>query len=167
MTPAERQLVTELFDRLATLEDAQRDPDAERVIRDGLAQAPNAVYALVQTALVQDEALRQANARIEELEGQLGFGNAQRQGGGGFLDNMRDSIFGRRDEQRGSVPSVRPGDAPEERPWVRLPHLAAPDRGSRWAVPAMARPARCSRRRSRKAAAAARSSAPRRRPRPA
>jgi hypothetical protein len=112
MTPAERQLVTDLFDRLATLEDAQRDPDAERVIRDGLAQAPNAVYALVQTALVQDEALRQANARIEELEGQLGFGNAQRQGGGGFLDNMRDSIFGRRDEQRGSVPSVRPGDAP-------------------------------------------------------
>ena len=109
MTPAERQLVTELFDRLATLEDAQRDPDAERVIRDGLAQAPNAVYALVQTALVQDEALRQANARIEELEGQLGFGNAQRQGGGGFLDNMRDSIFGRRDEQRGSVPSVRSG----------------------------------------------------------
>jgi hypothetical protein len=112
MTPAERQLVTDLFDRLATLEDAQRDPDAERVIRDGLAQAPNAVYALVQTALVQDEALRQANDRIEELESQLGFGNAQRQGGGGFLDNMRDSIFGRRDEQRGSVPSVRPGDAP-------------------------------------------------------
>jgi hypothetical protein len=112
MTPAERQLVTELFDRLATLEDAQRDPDAERLIRDGLAQAPNAVYALVQTALVQDEALRQANDRIEELESQLGFGNAQRQGGGGFLDNMRDSIFGRRDEQRGSVPSVRPGEAP-------------------------------------------------------
>ncbi|HZO46340.1 MAG TPA: DUF2076 domain-containing protein [Xanthobacteraceae bacterium] len=111
MTPAERQLVTDLFDRLATLEDAQRDPDAERVIRDGLAQAPNAVYALVQTALVQDEALRQANARIEELEGQLGFGNAQRQGGGGFLDNMRDSIFGRRQEspERGSVPSIRSG----------------------------------------------------------
>ncbi len=115
MTPAERQLVAELFDRLATLEDAPRDPDAERTIRDGLAQAPNAVYALVQTALVQDEALRLANARIEELEGQLGFGNAQRQGGG-FLDNMRDSIFGRRDDQRGSVPSVRPGDAPRDAP---------------------------------------------------
>jgi hypothetical protein len=82
------------------------------VIRDGLAQAPNAVYALVQTALVQDEALRQANARIEELESQLGGGNAQQQGSGGFLDNMRDSIFGRRDDQRGSVPSVRPGGAP-------------------------------------------------------
>ena len=49
MTPAERQLISNLFDRLATLEDAQRDPDAERAIKDGLRQAPNAVYALVQT----------------------------------------------------------------------------------------------------------------------
>ena len=129
MTPAERQLVTELFDRLATLEDAQRDPDAERVIRDGLAQAPNAVYALVQTALVQDEALRQANARIEELEGQLGSGNAQRQGGGGFLDNMRDSIFGRRDEQRGSVPSVGPGGAPTGAPMGAPPAFGGPGPG--------------------------------------
>ena len=54
MTPEERSLVTELFDRLATLEDSRRDPDAERLIQDGLRQAPNATYALVQTALVQD-----------------------------------------------------------------------------------------------------------------
>ena len=110
MTPAERQLVTELFDRLAALEDAQRDPDAEKAIRDGLRQAPNAVYALVQTALVQDEALKQAHARIQELEAELGAGNApQRQGG--FLDSARGSIWGRQ-EPRGSVPNVRPGDAP-------------------------------------------------------
>ena len=31
MTPEERNLVIELFDRLATLEDAQRDPEAERL----------------------------------------------------------------------------------------------------------------------------------------
>ena len=111
MTPAERQLVTELFDRLATLEDAQRDPDAERAIRDGLAQAPNAIYALVQTALVQDEALKNANTRIQQLEAELSGGNApQRQGG--FLDSMRGSIWGRGTEPRGSVPNVRPGDAP-------------------------------------------------------
>jgi hypothetical protein len=115
MTPAERQLVTELFDRLATLEDAPRDPDAERAIRDGLNQAPNAVYALVQTALVQDEALKQANDRIQELEAELTRGSEPpRQGG--FLDNMRDSLWGRQDsprqEQRSSVPRVSPGNAP-------------------------------------------------------
>jgi hypothetical protein len=111
MTPAERQLVADLFDRLATLEDASRDPEAERAIRDGLSQAPNAVYALVQTALVQDEALKRANSRIQELEAELGGGSEPpRQGG--FLDSMRDSIFGRRDEPRGSVPQIRSGGAP-------------------------------------------------------
>jgi hypothetical protein len=33
MTPEERNLIIDLFDRLATLEDAQRDPDAERSTR--------------------------------------------------------------------------------------------------------------------------------------
>jgi len=68
MTPEERKLVTDLFDRLATVEDAQRDPDAERLMKDGLRQAPNALYALVQTVLVQDEALKRADGRIRELE---------------------------------------------------------------------------------------------------
>ena len=76
MTPAERALVTELFDRLATLEDAERDREAERLIRDGLRQAPNAPYSLVQTVLVQDEALKRADARIRELESELGVGAA-------------------------------------------------------------------------------------------
>jgi len=111
MTPAERQLVADLFDRLATLEDAPRDPEAERLIRDGLRQAPNAPYALVQTVLLQDEALKRANARIQELEAGLET-KQEPPGPGGFLDSMRDSIFGRRDEPRGSVPNVRPSDAP-------------------------------------------------------
>jgi len=111
MTPEERNLVTDLFDRLATLEDAQRDRDAERLIQDGLRQAPNAPYALVQTVLVQDEALKRAEARIRELENQLGGSEPPQQGG--FLDSMRNSVWGRRDPQRsGSVPTVRPAGAP-------------------------------------------------------
>src|SRR2546425_5283843 len=112
MTPEERNLVTELFDRLATLEDAQRDPEAERLIKDGLRQPPNAAYALVQTVLVQDEAPKRANARIQDLEAELGIG-AEPPRQAGFLDNMRDALFGRREAPRGtSVPTVRPGDAP-------------------------------------------------------
>ena len=108
MTPEERNLVIELFDRLATLEDAPRDPDAERLIRDGLRQAPNAPYALVQTVLVQDEALKRADARIRELESAAPSDAEPRDTS--FLGGMRDSLFGKR-EGRGSVPSVRPGDA--------------------------------------------------------
>jgi hypothetical protein len=108
MTPEERNLVIELFDRLATLEDAQRDPEAERLIKDGLRQAPNAAYALVQTVLVQDEALKRADARIRELEGAAG-GDAEPRDTS-FLGGMRESLFGK-SEGRGSVPSVRPADA--------------------------------------------------------
>ncbi len=68
MTPQERQLVDDLFDRLAKMESAPRDPDAAAAIAQGLRDAPNAVYALVQTVLVQDEALKRANSRIQELE---------------------------------------------------------------------------------------------------
>ena len=117
MTPEERNLIIELFDRLATLEDAARDPEAERAIKEGLRQAPNAAYALVQTTLVQDEALKRADARIRELEAELGIG-AEPARPAGFLDNMRDSLFGRREAppRAGSVPSVRPGEAPTGAP---------------------------------------------------
>ena len=50
MTPQEQELVEELFDRLAKLQNSTRDPAAERVIADGLRRAPQATYALVQTA---------------------------------------------------------------------------------------------------------------------
>ena len=103
MTEEERRLVSELFDRLATLEDAQRDSEAERLIRDGLRQAPNAPYALVQTVLVQDEALKRANARIRDLEG----GGAAPERDTSFLGSMREGLFGSR-ERRPSVPSVAP-----------------------------------------------------------
>jgi len=114
MTPQERQLVEELFDRLAGLENNPRDPDAERIIADGMRQAPHAIYALVQTALVMDEALKRANARIEELQAQVG-GQEQQQSAGGFLDSMRDAVLGRRDP-RASVPSVGAQTAPPSAP---------------------------------------------------
>jgi uncharacterized protein len=117
MTPQERELVDQLFDRLAQLENTPRDPDAERVITAGAQRAPHATYALVQTALVMDEALKRANARIEELQAQVGDQPPPHQGGG-FLDSMREAVLGRRDT-RGSVPSVRasaPPPASEEPP---------------------------------------------------
>ena len=97
MTPQERQLVTDLFDRLARLETSPRDAEAERAIADGNRRAPHALYALVQTVLVQDEALKRADARIRELGGE------DEPQSGGFLDTMRNALTG----GRGSVPSVR------------------------------------------------------------
>jgi uncharacterized protein len=110
MTPQERELIADLFDRLASLERNPRDPQAEAAIREGLRDAPNALYALVQTVLVQDEALKAANARIQQYEGG-GPAGVQQEQPRGFLDSMRDSLFGR-DEPRGSVPRVPQAGAP-------------------------------------------------------
>ena len=106
MTPQERQMIEELFDRLARVEAAARDPQAESAIAQEWQRAPNAAYALVQTVLVQDEALKRADARIRELIGE----DAEPTTGGGFLDSMRQALTGRST----SVPSVRPG-APDPR----------------------------------------------------
>lgn len=137
MTPEERQQVDALFDRLATLETAPRDADAAAAIAEGQRRAPNAVYALVQTVLLQQEALHQAQSRIEELGG----ATASR-AGGSFLDTMRDAIWG--GGSRTSVPSVSgtspsPGavwnsanrvqPAPQAAPWNAAPQPGAPSTG--------------------------------------
>ena len=112
MTPQERQLIDELFDRLAKVESAPRDAEAMSAIMQGLRSAPNAIYPLVQTVLLQDEALRRAAERIQQLE----QAPPQEQGqSGGFLDSMRDKLFGQSNQQRGSVPNVPP-PVPESRP---------------------------------------------------
>jgi uncharacterized protein len=125
MTPQEQALIDELFDRLASLENNPRDSEAERAIVDGLRRAPHATYALVQTALVQDEALKRASARIEELQAQLDGGAQQEQHQGSFLDSMREAVLGK---SRGSVPSVR-SPAPQPPP-MEPPPMAPPPMGS-------------------------------------
>jgi uncharacterized protein len=113
MTPQERQLVDDLFDRLSKVESAPRDPDAVAAIAEGLRNAPNAVYVLVQTCLLQDEALKRAHNRIQELE--AGSAGEQHQSGG-FLDSMREAVFGQ-DQPRGSVPNVRPPEVGSRPVW--------------------------------------------------
>src|ERR1700692_1925477 len=114
MTPQERQMIDDLFDRVSRLESAPRDPNAVAAISQGLRKAPNAVYALVQTVLLQDEALKRANSRIQELE--AAGAPAQNQSGGGCLDAMRETIFGQ-SQPRGSVPNVRPPESPSRPVW--------------------------------------------------
>jgi uncharacterized protein len=135
MTPQEQQLVADLFNRLASLEDQRRDPDAERLIREGLGRAPNSVYALVQTVLIQDETLKRANARIEELE-RAAAAPAE---GGSFLDSVRSMLGGGREQPRGSVPSVRPGGQGSSGAWGPRPDTgpvpSQPSPGQPWGNP--------------------------------
>ena len=68
MTPDERQLITGLFDRMKPIAGQQRDRDAEMLIGDQVRAQPYAPYLMAQTVIVQDQALRAANEKIQQLE---------------------------------------------------------------------------------------------------
>jgi hypothetical protein len=107
MTPEERQLLSALFDRMRDAAAQPRDREAEEFIAGAVRQQPYAPYLLAQTVLVQDEALRAAAARIQELE----QGSAPRQDQSSFLPG-----------RGGSVPRTGPAmapQAPEPGPWGR------------------------------------------------
>jgi len=70
MTPQEKDLITQLLGRLPAPSEP-KDAEADALIRETLRQRPDAPYFLVQTVLIQDMALNQAQQRIAELERQL------------------------------------------------------------------------------------------------
>lgn len=118
MQQQERDLIADLFGRLQQYENQQRDPEAERLIASYVARQPASPYLLVQTALVQEEALKQARARIAELESKA---NSQASGQGSFLGNAP-----RPAGPWGSAPpqQQQPVPAPAA-PWGQAPQASA------------------------------------------
>ncbi|WP_232666539.1 DUF2076 domain-containing protein [Pseudonocardia sp. TRM90224] len=67
MDANERQLILGLADRLRAAQPVAKDPGAAELITSQIATQPDGVYLLVQAVLVQEDALRTAQARIAEL----------------------------------------------------------------------------------------------------
>jgi hypothetical protein len=109
MTPEDRQLISGLFDRMREFGSLEKDGDAETLIRQSVQQNPDAPYMLVQSVLVQEHALQQADARIRQLEQQLQDAESQRApaSSGGFLGGLfggGNTAPPRPQMNRGSVP---------------------------------------------------------------
>ena len=83
MDATERQVIDELFGKVKQAEGGSgpRDPQAEARIREHLAAQPAAPYYMAQAILIQEQALKASQARIEQLETDL----AQRPAAGGGL----------------------------------------------------------------------------------
>ena len=71
MTPDERQLLTRFLQDLDAARGVPKDQEADGMIRQTLAANPDAAYWLVQHAIVADQSLHVAQARIADLEGQI------------------------------------------------------------------------------------------------
>ena len=94
MTPEDRHLITGLFDRMRNIGAPTKDRDAEALINQSVRSFPDAPYMLVQSVLVQEHALQQATARIQDLEEDLRSQQRDQPGqqsGGSFLGGL----FGR------------------------------------------------------------------------
>ena len=60
MTPQENDLITTLLARLKSAGGQPKDPEAEALIRRAMTEQPDAPYYLVQTVLIQDLSLHNA-----------------------------------------------------------------------------------------------------------
>jgi len=68
MTPQERSLLESFLAQLVQVRSVNKDPEAQRLIEQAVAEQPDATYLVVQRALLLNQALEQAKARIAALE---------------------------------------------------------------------------------------------------
>ena len=94
MTPEERQMLADLFERIRGSAANPRDPQAEAFINDAVRAVPFAPYVLAQTVLVQQHALEGAAQRIAELEAQARSAAQQPAQETSFLGSIGRTIFG-------------------------------------------------------------------------
>jgi uncharacterized protein len=112
MDENERRIIDDLFEKLGRVENdaPPRDPEAEALIRRHLGSQPGAPYYMAQAIVVQEQALANAQARVQDLEQRL----AGRPASGGFLSGL----FGggeeatRPEHDRARGPAGHPGAYP-------------------------------------------------------
>lgn len=136
MSPEERQVLVELFQRTNAAASQPRDRDAEAFIAEAVRLQPYAPYLLAQAVLLQEQAMKQASERLQQLEAEnrdlqeriaQGVAQAGQQAPqGGFLGGL-GSLFG--GQQRAPEPPPRPGG-----PWGQAPQATPPQQPG-WGAP--------------------------------
>lgn len=101
----DQQAIDGLFDRIEDVarNSQPRDREAEGLIQQRLREFPPAPYYMAQTILIQEQALRQAQQRIEQLE-------ASQRPTGGFLGGL----FGDAEPQPRAARSRGPWDRQQD-----------------------------------------------------
>src|SRR5438128_669968 len=122
MTAQEHQLITELFARLNRTPSQAKDAGADQLIRNGVMENPQAPYLLVQTVLIQDMALSQAQHRVAELEQQL----AEAKAGASAEPSQPTSFLGGLLSRHSTPPASPSGRASQPTAPTAQPPAAAP-----------------------------------------
>src|SRR5271156_1655283 len=111
MTPQESAMLEDLVRKVEETRLTEKDPEAEQLLREGLGRDPDATYKLAQTVLVQNLALNQARAQIQQLQ------QAQQQAQPARAASFLGGLLGHRD------PATPPPLPPQ---YQRVPYQQAP-----------------------------------------
>lgn len=140
MNADERDLIARLFERMSGMRGIEKDREAAALIEREAAANPDALYLLIQTVLVQEQALQAANARISELEATgapsraeapeaAGFGSPRRSAGFGSSAGASVPASGARSATFGTSASVPPSGS-ASKPYAPATRSAANDRSA-------------------------------------
>ena len=121
MNNQEREIISDIFQRLEQVADQPRDPETERFIADKLRQQPYAPYAMAQAIYVQEQALMNLQRRVEQLEAEVEEARSRPRQSGGLLG----SLFGGGERERPTGPRFAQqsgqggpwGSGPQGGPW--------------------------------------------------
>ena len=123
----ERQIISDIFQRLEQTSGQARDAEAERLIADKVRAQPYAPYAMAQALYVQEEAMKSLNEQLQQLKAE----NAQlHQQGGQGSGSFLSSIFG--GGQRPQQPAPNAGFARPGSQQGYAPQPSAPPQGGPW-----------------------------------
>jgi hypothetical protein len=134
MNEQEKQLIESLASRIHNAPAPEIDREADALIRNGIGGRPDALYILTQTVLLQEMALNQAMAQIEELKNR-GAEIAPRSSGilGSSVASAPGQPSGWPRQQAAAAPAVPHAPAPPPAPqYPAVPPLGeqAPAAGS-------------------------------------
>jgi uncharacterized protein len=76
MTEQERQMLTDLANKITQTPAPAHEPEAEEFIRTRIGSRPDALYIMTQTVLIQNIALEHAKQQIQELQQHAAQGQA-------------------------------------------------------------------------------------------
>lgn len=117
MTEQERQLIEGLGERIRNAPAPQIDHDADGLIRQSIGSRPDALYILTQTVLLQEMALNQAKAQIDQLKQQTA---AAPQAQSGFLHGQPSSYSSPSYQQSSYQESQYAAPPPPQQPGGRF-----------------------------------------------
>ncbi len=128
MTPQESSMLEDLVRKVEGTQLTEKDPDAEQLLLEGLGRDPDAIYKLAQTVLVQNLALNQARAQLQQLQQQQAPPQPAR------ATSFLGSLLGQRDPAPAPPPQAQYQPVPAYQPQYQAPPQYAPS--SAYAPPA-------------------------------